>query len=672
MLPSTTLHRTTLILTLLLVIGLLFPFSPAQADTTPVPGVRAAAQLYGAVRYTALSDSTPDTGSEVYLGVPEITGASHRTESQVDWDSGPNTFSFTYTPYDPADPANPLKDRLVSVVANSTGTYTTVFAGFSSQVAKFMFGEDVAAARAALQTMNYFSFTLTFLKDSTGSISLDNLVLNGAPVGSYPAVFGSTVGYHMVDVNLGAGFTLTGELSVSGFTPGTRINDQHNKVQFNVGWIETGLPLVGSLLAAPDPAAPGETIELTGSVDDSSSGGSQISGAEYSLDGGAWTPMSAADGSFDSSLEAVVASLPAPVLAGDFTLCVRGLDASGNYSEPVCLTLSVVDTLGPLTSDFDWAAGSPQIGVPSSFTARVSDLTAGGANILSAEYSLDGGAWTPLSATDGTFDSPEEWVDGSFTVTDDTASYDLCLRGTDTLSNPGEALCINFSAVDNRGPVVSDIAWAGGSPLLGGMSTFRATVSDLPAGGADLSGAEFSIDGGAWLPLSAADGAFDRASEGVRGSFATSVVADSYQVCVRGTDIHANTGDAACATLFVLDTLGPTVSDFDWAAGSPQLGGLSTFTVQVDDSLTGSSNIVLIQYSLDNGASWSAATPLGVYASPVESATAAVIFAEAGSHAVCVRGSDSAGNTGEQECILFTLVEAQTRYFFPLINVLNP
>ena len=103
---------------------------------------------------------------------------------------------------------------------------------------------------------------------------------------------------------------------------------------------ETDAPVTSAVAASPNPAVSGDTITLTATVDDSGTGASNIQSAEYNIDGGSFSAMSAADGAFDTSTENVTASFAAPAV-GDHQVCVHGSDASNNTSADVCITLTV-------------------------------------------------------------------------------------------------------------------------------------------------------------------------------------------------------------------------------------------------------------------------------------------------------------------------------------------
>lgn len=99
-------------------------------------------------------------------------------------------------------------------------------------------------------------------------------------------------------------------------------------------------PVVSAVALSPNPAVGGENVTVTATVDDSSTGGSNIQSAEYNIDGGSFSAMSATDGAFDTPTEGVTASFAAPDV-GDHQVCVRGTDANGNVSAEVCATLTV-------------------------------------------------------------------------------------------------------------------------------------------------------------------------------------------------------------------------------------------------------------------------------------------------------------------------------------------
>ena len=103
---------------------------------------------------------------------------------------------------------------------------------------------------------------------------------------------------------------------------------------------ETQPPIVSAVSVSPNPAVTGETLTVTATVDDSTTGGLNIQSAEYNIDGGSFTSMSASDGAFDSPTENLTATFAAPAV-GDHQVCVHGTDTDGNVSTDVCAVLTV-------------------------------------------------------------------------------------------------------------------------------------------------------------------------------------------------------------------------------------------------------------------------------------------------------------------------------------------
>ena len=111
---------------------------------------------------------------------------------------------------------------------------------------------------------------------------------------------------------------------------------------------DTEPPLVSNVSAYPSPVPMGDSATLSATIDDSTTGDSAIASADYSIDGGAWQPMTAYDDSFDTPTENVWTTLPGDLSAGDHTVCVRGTDAAGNTSAGGgCTTVEVIDVVAP-------------------------------------------------------------------------------------------------------------------------------------------------------------------------------------------------------------------------------------------------------------------------------------------------------------------------------------
>ena len=131
---------------------------------------------------------------------------------------------------------------------------------------------------------------------------------------------------------------------------------------FTATLLDDAGPEVSEVVATPNPATTEQEVSLTALVDDAATGGSNLTGAEYSINGGAFVGMAAQDGAFDTPTEAVRVTISALAAPGDYQLCVRGTDAPGNVGSAACVTLTVeqaaatavyVSKLGN-----DWNAGT--------------------------------------------------------------------------------------------------------------------------------------------------------------------------------------------------------------------------------------------------------------------------------------------------------------------------
>lgn len=99
------------------------------------------------------------------------------------------------------------------------------------------------------------------------------------------------------------------------------------------------LPVVSSVAASPNPAQVGDLVTVTANVNDALTGGSNIQSAEFSVNGGTYAALAAVDGAFDSPTEAVTGTFTTNEV-GDVQICVKGTDAAGLVSTPVCADFS--------------------------------------------------------------------------------------------------------------------------------------------------------------------------------------------------------------------------------------------------------------------------------------------------------------------------------------------
>ncbi|MEX2148989.1 MAG: YncE family protein [Steroidobacteraceae bacterium] len=105
------------------------------------------------------------------------------------------------------------------------------------------------------------------------------------------------------------------------------------------------------------------------------------------------------------------------------------------------------------------------INVSAELTATVDDFATGGSAITSADYSLDGSTYTPMTADDGIFDNVSEVVTATLAGFTEAGVFDVCVRGTDEPGNTSdpatdaENACTLVVAYDPSGGFVTGGGW---------------------------------------------------------------------------------------------------------------------------------------------------------------------------------------------------------------------
>jgi hypothetical protein len=107
-------------------------------------------------------------------------------------------------------------------------------------------------------------------------------------------------------------------------------------------------PLTSDVVAEPNPTNGATSVTLTAYVSDATTGNSNIVRAEYFVDtvetDGTGTTMSALDGTFNSPIEGVTASIDiSGWLVGQYTLFVHGKDTAGNWGATESAVLDVTE-----------------------------------------------------------------------------------------------------------------------------------------------------------------------------------------------------------------------------------------------------------------------------------------------------------------------------------------
>jgi hypothetical protein len=141
-------------------------------------------------------------------------------------------------------------------------------------------------------------------------------------------------------------------------------------------------------------------------------------------------------------------------------------------------------------------------------------------------------------------------------VTGENLSSGFVLEGDIVLSGqqPGSTnnhIEIDLGYSDQTGPKVIGLGVSPNPAILNGVTTLRATVSEENVGNNLIVNAEYSLNGGEWMPVNAQDGAYDAITEDVEAELPATQIG-SNEVCVRGTDAKGNvTTPPTCTTFLV-------------------------------------------------------------------------------------------------------------------------
>ena len=226
-------------------------------------------------------------------------------------------------------------------ITQALSIFTIIMLALALMPAGSAFAAALPVASSVTVTPNPVAFnatvTLTAIITADGGLTVASAsyTLNGgAPV----AMTGT---FTTQTVNVSATFTATkfglNTVCVNGIdstaVPGTPVC-----ADFTVS--DTVPPVVSNVKVTAVMTSATGAATVTAMIDDSTTGGSNIASAAYTLNGGAPIAMTAVDGAFDAVSEAVTATIN-PIKAGANTVCVTRTDLPGNISAPTCVTFTL-------------------------------------------------------------------------------------------------------------------------------------------------------------------------------------------------------------------------------------------------------------------------------------------------------------------------------------------
>jgi len=287
-------------------------------------------------------------------------------------------------------------------------------------------------------------------------------------------------------------------------------------------------PILSSLGLSPNPSNGTVGVALSFTANDTMTGNSNVTAAEYWVDGNVThTPITVGSPAPVVTLNSTIA---AGLAHGTHVVSARAQDSLGNWSATATINL-VVDNLGPTTSTLSLSPNpsSGSVSVNLSFTAD--DSAAGNSNIIAAEYTVDAGAPQAISIASPT---PLKILNATIPAGLGAGTHIVSVRSRDAVGNWGGSASINL-VVDNAPPTVGNVS-ASPNPNNGawGFNTstpavrVTAGLSDVSSGGSNIAAAEGFVDAvgatGTGFAMIAADGSFNSSSETSYGDIPLAVV----------------------------------------------------------------------------------------------------------------------------------------------------
>ncbi|MCK5309907.1 MAG: Ig-like domain-containing protein, partial [Thermoplasmata archaeon] len=377
-------------------------------------------------------------------------------------------------------------------------------------------------------------------------------------------------------------------------------------------------PVTSGIDVTPNPTAGAGTVTLTATVDDSTTGGSTITEAEYFVDSvgadGSGIAMTASDGTFNAISEGVEVIIDVSGWAdGTYTLYVHGRDSAGNWGATISIVLSVTsapDTIPPQVVSNIPSNGATGVVVSTdivvTFTEEMNQANTEGAFAIVPAIAGTF-TWNPAGDTLTFNPSSDLAYATTYTITILTAATDLAGNTLDgdkdgTMEGDNKDKWVFSFTTENEpdltGPIVSNVLAIPDPITAGAILTLTADIDDSTTGGSDIAEAEWSTGGtpagaGSGTNMAATDGGFDEIAEAVTASIdTTGWPAGTETLWVRGRDSQGNWGDAVSTSIVVE---GPDIIPPQVVSNVPSDGAIDvdistdivvTFTEEMDQANT--------------------------------------------------------------------------------------
>ncbi len=389
---------------------------------------------------------------------------------------------------------------------------------------------------------------------------------------------------------------------------------------------------------------------ISAHISDATTGGSNVAGAEYSIDGG---PSIAFGGTFGAPEVDVTATFTTALGGGSHTIRVRGIDSAPiPNTGPWASVVVSNDNVGPASTGLKLTP-NPSNGLGTvALHATGSDAATGGSNIKSAVYTIDNGPATPMTIGGATVTTS---LDATIPAGLSEGDHPITVVATDFFDNPGP-VASTVLTIDKTGPTTSAVAAVpaatngtigvnSSTPAVRVTASATDPVSNVVAaeGFFDTVGAPGS--GFIFLPV---DGTWNSKTESLTVDVPLTTInalpPGTHTIYVRAKDASGNwetphsPATALPSTTLIVDKTAPVVTSATLSPNTITPGTASvTLNVAATDALSG---VAGWQYWID-GTTTPPPNPTSFTGTSATINTAALA---AGSHTVNVRVKDVAGN----------------------------
>jgi FtsP/CotA-like multicopper oxidase with cupredoxin domain len=373
-------------------------------------------------------------------------------------------------------------------------------------------------------------------------------------------------------------------------------------------------PTVSGLSLSPNPTNGSVDVTVSATLTDGGTSPSNIAAAEFYIDGTAnpANVMTAVDGMFDSTSEAVEGTISSATLAGlssgNHTIYVRGQDSAipANWGPFLSIILNL-DKTGPATTGLSLTPNPSSGAEPVALTATGNDTATGGGNVTAAEYWVDGGAHTAMTIVAGA-DAPIRDFTATIPAGLSIGAHIVSVQSQDSFGNLGAVATITLQVADPDPPTTSNVT-ASPNPTNGlvGYNTSVLAVrvfadfTDVATGGSNIVAAEGFIDAvgstGSGFVFIATDGGFNSPTESGYGDIPLASVRalsdGNHTIYVHAKDSSGNWGNpmaVGASTTLTVDKTGPTFGPISVVPPSATRGGGSV-NVTVSGTITSLSDL---------------------------------------------------------------------------------